>query len=437
MKMMNRLMALVMALVMCCALAGAETVVTPEDVMASVNGTDITRAEFEVYLENVTSYYENAGYDVTDAQSVAVLKEIALLNLVQVTVMDQKIAEMNMSLTEEEKADATQAAREDWESIIDSGLSYYGATADTSDAQLAALLVQVLSELESMGYSEQSYIDEALQNALYVKLENEMVKDVTITDDEVIAFYGELVAADEAAYKDNAEAYEQMNQMNQMYLMYGYTEYYTDLYYKPEGYRSVTHILLSADETLQNTYNDLLALYEEQQSTLEEGGEVAEPVTAEAVEEARLAIIANVQPTIDEIHQKLADGAAFADLIPQYTQDPGMNNAAAIAEGYEVHMDSINWVTEFRDAAFTVDNIGDVTEPVVTSYGVHILQYVADVPGGPVELTSDLMETLRVTLLEPAQATRLNETMSQWIAESDVVYSDEAKAFMSVLEGAE
>ena len=40
-------------------------------------------------------------------------------------------------------------------------------------------------------------------------------------------------------------------------------------------------------------------------------------------ENARLAILANVQPIVDEINQKLADGATFAELIPQYTTDPG------------------------------------------------------------------------------------------------------------------
>lgn len=432
MKMMNRLLALVMALLMCCGLALAETAASTDDVMATVNGMAITRAEYEAYLETMNSFYASEGYDVTSEANATAIKEIALMTLVQYEIMDQKIVELGVSLTDEEKADAAQQAREEWEAAVNDGMAYYGATDASTEDEKAALLVQVLAELESMGYTEQAYIDEAVINAGYIKLENELVKDITISDEDVIAYYNELVAADEVAYKNDAAAYESTQYMNQMYLMYGYLDYYTDLYYFPEGYRSVTHILLEADEALLTAYADLQATYEEQQSALEEGTEVTETlVTAEEVENARLAIIAYVQPTLDEINQKLTEGATFAELIPQYTADPGMNTAESIAAGYEVHMDSVNWVTEFRDAAFTVDNIGDITEPVVTDYGVHILQYVADIPGGPVELTDDLMETLRITLLEPAQTAALNEAMSKWLEEADIVYSDEALTFIS------
>lgn len=435
MKRMNRLLALVLALALCCGMALAETAQSPDDVMATVNGQAITRAAFEEYEGNLNAYYTNMGYDVTTESNAAAIKEIALMTLVQYSVMDQKIVELGLSLTDEERADAEQEAREVWEETLEEGLAYYGKTETSTEAEVAALLVQVLSELESMGYTEESYIEEAVLNAGYIKLENEMVRDVVVSDEEVLAYYNELVASDQVAYANDAAAYEQVQQMNELYLMFGYTDYYTDLYYVPEGYRSVTHILLSVDEELLTAYANLQATYEEQQSTLEEGGELTEEaVTAEEVENARLAIIASVQPTIDEINQKLADGATFAELIPQYTADPGMNTAEAIAEGYAVHMDSTMWVTEFRDAAFTVDNIGDITAPVVTEHGVHILQYVADIPGGPVELTTDLMEVLRMTLLEPAQSEKLNEVMNQWMSEAEIVYSDEAQAFLSTQE---
>ena len=432
MKMMNRLLALVLALFMCCGAALAETAGSPADVMATVNGTEITREEYDAFWSIVNSYYANEGYDVTVEANAMAIKEIALMNLVQYALMDQMIVELGVSLTDEETADATQQGREAWESDVNNGLKYYGYTSEMAEEEQAALLVQVLSELETMGYTEQSYIEDALENALYSKLEEEIVKDIAVSDEEVIACFNELVAADEVAYKNDAAGYEYMQYMNDMYLMYGYTEYYTDLYYFPEGYRKVTHILLKPDEALLTAYNDLQATYEEQQLALEEGTEVtAELVTAEAVEAARLAIVADVQPTLDEINQKLAEGVAFAELIPLYTADTGMNTAESIAAGYDVHMDSINWVTQFRDAAFTVDNIGDVTEPVVSEFGVHVLQYVADVPGGPVELTKDLMEALRMSLLEPLQVNVINATMNEWMAEAEITFSDEASAFVT------
>jgi len=210
------------------------------------------------------------------------------------------------------------------------------------------------------------------------------------------------------------------------------SDYVTEIYYKPAGYRLVTHILLEADEALLTAYAELQATYEEQQNTLEEGGEVTDPlVTADEVENARLAILANVQPVVDEINQKLADGAAFAELIPVYTTDPGMMDEASIAAGYEVHMDSTNWVIPFRDQSFTVSNIGDVTAPVVTDYGVHIIQYVADVPAGPVELTDELKASFQTELLQNAKDEAYYAELDAWVAAVKVVYSDEANAIVA------
>ena len=137
---------------------------------------------------------------------------------------------------------------------------------------------------------------------------------------------------------------------------------------------------------------------------------------------------------MDEINQKLADGATFAELIPQYTTDPGMMDEASIAAGYEVHMDSVNWVIPFRDQAFTVDTIGAVTAPVVTDYGVHIIQYVADVPGGPVELTDELHASFKADLLADAQNNAYYAAIDEWINAATVVYSEEAQAMMNAVQ---
>ncbi|MBQ8202064.1 MAG: SurA N-terminal domain-containing protein [Clostridia bacterium] len=429
MKMITRLLALLMALMLCLP-ALAET--TAEDVLATVNGTPVTRAEYEEYLNSMKEYYTTYGYDVNDATFVALLRQLAMKTAIEYKLMDQKIVEMNLAMTEEEKAAAAQTAKADWEAVINEGLTYYGITETSTEDERAAKLLQVLAELESMGYTEETYIEETVTYANYDKLYAEIIKTAEVTDEEVKAHFDSLVAADEVSYKGNAAAYEEVQYMNQMYAMYGMSDYVTDLYYVPEGYRGMSHILLSVEETVLTAYSDLQAKYEEQQSALEEGTEVTDTlVTAEEVEAARLAVIASVQTTIDEINAKLAAGESFASLIPQYSTDPGMTDAATIAEGYAVHMDSIMWDPAFRDASFTVDNVGDVTAPVVGSYGVHILQYVRDIPAGAVELTAELTETLRAELLSAERSTVYNSTLEAWMAEAEIVYSAEAQAFMS------
>ena len=433
MNMIKRLMAMLLAVLMCTAVAFAET--SADDVLVTVGDSTVTRAEYESYLATLVDYYGNAGYDTTSDYMLATLQSFALQTGIEYAVMDQKVIELGLSLTETEKTAATDAALAQWEAVIADGLAYYGVTEETSEEDRASTLLSVLAELESMGYTEEAYLADSLMYAAYDKLYAYITQDVTVTDDEVVAYYDNLVASDKAAYENNAAAYEELQYYNQLYAMYGMTDYVTEAYYIPEGYRLVTHILLEADETLLANYTDLQAAYEEQQLTLEEGGAIeGDVVTAEQVEEARLAILAYVQPTVDEINQKMAEGATFAELIPQYTIDPGMADEASIAAGYEVHMDSVNWVIPFRDQAFTVDNIGDVTAPVVTDYGVHIIQYVADVPGGPVELTAEMHASFKAALLQNAQDNAYYDAIELWVSEAEVIYSDEAKTIMGLTE---
>ena len=113
-----------------------------------------------------------------------------------------------------------------------------------------------------------------------------------------------------------------------------------------------------------------------------------------------------------------------------------MKDEASIAAGYEVHMDSTNWVIPFRDQAFTVSNIGDVTAPVVTDYGVHILQYVGDVPAGPVELTEEMKAAFQETLLQNAKDTLYYSEIDKWLAATTATFSDEAQAIMDAAAAA-
>lgn len=416
MKMMTKLLALMMALLLCVLPAMAET--TAEDVLATVNGSAVTRAEFDDCLTLLQNQYSSYGYDVTDETIAVVLQQLAMETAVEYEMLDALIAENGLQLTDEEAADAAQAAREDWQYQIDAIIAEYESygMVDTADeASVAAALLEVLSLLESLGYTEESYIADAQKFEGYNKAYDWIVRDVTVSEDEVRARYDSLVEADQVAYGNNVAAYEELLSNNQMYLMYGMADYYVDPYYIPEGYRVVTHILLEADEAA-------LAAYAEAQENTE--------ATADEIEAARQAVLASVQPVIDEINQKLAEGASFAELIPVYTIDPGMSDAAAIAEGYEVHAQSTRWVIPFRDAAFTVDNPGDVTAPVVTDYGVHILQYVADVPGGAVPYTEDIQALLTEELLTSRQSTRYTEVMQELLGGAEIVYAAEAQSFM-------
>lgn len=428
MKMFRRLMAMAAALMLLCSLAVAQS---PEDVMATVNGAAITRQAYENYLSNLSSYYAYYGYDVTTPENAAALRYMSLSTLVQLALMDQKIAEMGVELTDEEQAAAEEEGRTLWVEDVGNALSYYGVTASSTESERAAAMVQALAELEELGYTEETYIADAVSNALYVKLEALMVEGAAVREGEVEALYAELVEADRLRYADNAAEYESTLQLNTFALMYGMTEYYTDVWYIPEGYRNVVHILLPVDAALLDSWGDLQATWEEQQNLLEEGGSITgEVITAEEVENAALAALATVQAQVDEINSRVAAGESFIDLIPLYTADAEMDEAAEITSGWQVHMDSIFCPVGYRDAAFSLVNPGDVSAPFVSDEGVYIVCYVNDAEGGPVPLTQDIHAALHDQLLLEAENTQYQNTMNAWMTEAVIVYSEEALEFM-------
>ena len=438
MKMLSRLLGAVLAVMLCMtsvfALAETETTASAEDVLALVNGTPITRGEVEEVLASIQSYYSQYGYDVSSEEVLPYLNQMALETAVQTALMDQKAIDLGIVITDEEKAQIEADVAQYWEEVVTSYVDYYGGlTEESTEEEIAAARVNVLGMLESMDYTEAVLVESEMSNAKYEKVEAEMIKGAVVADTEVQAAYDARVLEDEAAYKEDIASYEYMTQY------YGETSYYT-----PEGYRGVTHILLEVDEALMTAYADLQARLEEQQNAEETTEEVAEgeeaveateePVTQEQVDAAYAAIIASVQPTIDEINQKMAEGATFAEMIELYGTDPGMKQEPAKSEGYPVHMDSIIWDPAFVKGAFMVDNVGDIADPVVGSYGVHIIQYTRDVPSGAVELTEALRSELYAELLMEKESAEYSKVMEQWMNEADIVYSTEAAAMLPAEE---
>ena len=149
---------------------------------------------------------------------------------------------------------------------------------------------------------------------------------------------------------------------------------------------------------------------------------------AAARDDAYNAVIASKQAEIDDIYARLANGESFADLIAQYGADPGMTDPSRLANGYEVHKDSVVWDPVFTSGAFSekMQRPGDTSDPVVGSYGIHILHYLRDIPGGIVEMTDEISAEIEESLRTEKINSFYAEALEGWMAEHDIVYNQEA-----------
>ena len=91
-----------------------------------------------------------------------------------------------------------------------------------------------------------------------------------------------------------------------------------------------------------------------------------------------------------------------------------------------VSADSTNWVTEFRDAAMALENVGDVSEPVRSEYGIHIIKYVSDAVEGRSARLS-VRDALETEVLTQKQDEAYTAAVDAWVAEADAkIYKDPA-----------
>ena len=389
-----------------------------DDVVATVKGQEVKGAEVLEKYEQVVNYYGKPDADSLELYYAVAMEEAITLKLVDITA-----AEMGLDQFTQEELDALYAtADSEWQYALDNYVNNtFTFTGETTDEEKAEAYAEAEAYFGQMGYDKdilrQNYVD----NEVFTRVNEALCKDVTVTDEEVLAYYDEAVQADKEIYEFDIDAYENQVMMKQ----YGYSDAVP--WYKPEGYRYVKHILLEVDQTLMDTYTDLVARYEEQMdATVDEAAEdatadteaVEAAVTAADVDAAKAAIIASVQDTIDEINAKLAEGASFEDLIAEYGTDPGMTSGS-YPDGYEVSLASYGFVQDFVSAAFSVDAIGDVSQPVVSDYGVHIVKYMADVPAGPIELTDELKATITTNLKDQKCAVVLND----WSASANITYT--------------
>ncbi|MBQ8160172.1 MAG: peptidylprolyl isomerase [Clostridia bacterium] len=416
-KWLALLLSLVMALSV--VLPGfAEDTSADDPVLVVVNGESILKSRVDRMSDAIINYYAQYGYDLSAEDYQDLVRQMAMESTLQDVFVHQLAENLGIaSLSEEELKELAAAVDAEYEELIEEILLYYGLTPadDASEDEKATARESAVAIADSMGYTVEAFYENELENLTYERLTAELTKDITISDEDIAAEFQTLVEEDQETYADDPAYYEMT------------TEYYgEDVYYVPEGFRGVTHILLQVDSDLLSTYQDLSSRLEEQTQAeeSEEADETADPVTQEDVDQARAAILEAVQSTLDEIYQKLDSGVSFEDLIREYGEDPGMEDAQTLQDGYSVSLDSIIYDPVFVQAAFSVDSIGEISDPYISSFGVHLVQYVRDVPAGPVDLTDDLRAELHDQLLAAKESEAFQAAYTEWENAAVIEYTE-------------
>lgn len=407
---MKKLFSLLMALMMLMTVVCSAVAEDAAQVALTVNGEEITASKVEEYAQLLynNGFTENVDY----TQAVTYLTEE--------TILKQKIKEFSLDqYTDDEKAAFNLDAQAQWEADIAAYVEYY-LTEDTEEARAQAR-EDAIAYYEAYNYNQEAILDNLLLSESYTRLQNYILegKDTAVTEEDIAAAFQESALQDKEMFEGNVYMYE----LYQMY--YGY-----ESWYQPEGFRGVTHILLPVDEALLTAWQDARALSEE----AEEGAEN----TAD-VEAARQAVLDSCKEQIDAIYSRLENGESFEALIAEYGTDDGMKNEEYLKNGYAVHPDSMSYDADFVAGAFSekVQKVGDVSDPVVSQFGIHILQYVKEIPGGPVEMTDAIHDEILEYLTSSKENSFYSEAVGGWVSASEIVVNDDVIAALSAVEETE
>ena len=412
-----------------------------ETVLAEYDGGTVTVADIIYDFNYQWSYYYQlyamAGMEL-DEETVAMLRDSCVDAAVERAAQSAEAERRGIALTEEELAAAEQTARQLYDE------SYASLLSQATDADEDVRAARVEYELYASGQDYETILAYYTAEALNSKLREQ--EDAGITDpgeESIEQAYDQRVESDEANYADSPASFESAMTSG------------TLVTWMPEGYRTVKHILVIPDESVLTPYQEAKSELDTMQSELDslneqllaatdddpaEGEEAADPAALEtqiAAQEAAIAAaeealqpladacFADVQDTLDEIQSRLDAGEDFQTLIDEYGEDPGMQNEPTATVGYYVSADSTTWDTAFRDAAMLLSNVGDVSEPVLSMSGVHIIRYESDVTPGPVPL-DDVRDQLFDEALTAAREEHYGALLDEWVAAIHPVYHYDA-----------
>jgi foldase protein PrsA len=114
----------------------------------------------------------------------------------------------------------------------------------------------------------------------------------------------------------------------------------------------------------------------------------------------------------DEVYAQLKGGADFAALAKQISADPGSKDT-----GGKLTISRGQTVPEFDKVSFDLKT-GELSKPVKTTYGYHVIEAVSDVRKATTTPIDKVRASIRATLLQEKR----NQEMQKWVEDLKADY---------------
>ena len=300
----------------------------PPDAVGTVNGDKISINTFEQTYQSKYSDFVKTNPDPTDEDLDRIRTE-AWNSLVGQVLMAQQIDKYHIQVTNEELAEYVK--RMPPNAIYQSEQFQTDGKFDWSKYQ--TYLQNLVSQPSPEANQALVYIESVVKSqVLMSKLQEYVVSTAYVPKSEVLE-----------DYRDKNEKVK---------VKYAYIS--------PND----------VDTSLVNITDEMLkARYEKDKDELYKIDKTATIKYVSFTKEASQADIDSVKRDIDDIYNKLKNGDDFAQLAQEYSQDRSGENGGDLGWFGKGQM-----VKPFEDAAFALKKVGDISEPVQSRFGFHIIK---------------------------------------------------------------
>ncbi len=332
---------------------------------ATVGDREVTVTQLENSYLNNSSYASLYGYDTSTEEGAEQYRDYLLDNLIstQMKIYQAKLA--GITLTDEELAAAEETAQADYDDTFESFVEQATSAGATNvEAYARTLFTKALVQNNTtVKQLKADLLEDAKNETLVSKHRTALLADVVMTDEELLAKYDEVLSEQKTLFDETPSDYFSY----ETYAQYGYN---APPVYVPDGFFRVRQIL------------------------------VADEATALLVKE------------------KIDAGEDFETLLTEYNTDPGMQSED-YAAGYLVG-EGASYVESFLNAALALEKDGDVSDPVESDYGWHIIKRVSTETAHaiPYEEVKDAFDTYEQALYQQEYYAQL---VSKWVADTSLV----------------
>jgi len=368
-----------------------------EQVVAIVNGVEITKGEV-MAAYNTYRYYYNLTDENQNTEAYIDTRNSLLENVYATMIEYHLILQYAGEYTSVELTDdMKKAIEEEKQGIIDS----IEGGADTVVEELLHHDPDLDRE-----FVKESRIAERLAYRGITTGEYQMTREY----ESIISSVREALAAEyEPSDKAIEEYYETYVSTQQTYLEgdLSYYDYYASEslnLYMPAGFRYVKNLLIAIPEDKFNEINELRIAGKDEE--------------ADALRDAELE---KLQERAGMVYEKLQNGANYEEMLAQYGEDPGMKEGAANAEtGYRLYAGTSTLEPNFLAGALALQKPGDISKPIGSDYGYYIIKFESESEAHAYPL-EEVWDGIRDVLIAQRSSEYYEEMYENWKRQAEIV----------------